>query len=354
MKVLLLSRYGRLGASSRLRFYQYLPWLAGEGIEVVAAPFFGDAYLRGFYHDGAKSRAQTLAGYGRRLVDLGWARRFDLVWLEGEALPWLPDWAERWMRAAGIPYVVDYDDAIFHRYDQHRSPLVRMALGAKIDRVMRLARIVVAGSDYLAERAVAAGAGRVARIPTAIDLARYPAGQGGSGEALTVGWIGSRTTTEYLRPLRDILVSLASEWNLRVKLVGAGSREFDEPCFQYVDWSEDSEVAEVQGFDIGIMPLPDSPWERGKCGYKLIQYMGCHKPVIASPVGANRRIVTHGVNGFLAATPAEWRGALHALAQDRELRARLGRAGRALVESEYCTRVNAPKLAAVLREAVGC
>jgi glycosyltransferase involved in cell wall biosynthesis len=353
MKILLLSRYERLGASSRLRFYQYLPWLEARGIEVSAAPFFRNAYLERFYRSGGKSPAEIFAGYGRRIAALLKLRQFDLVWLEGEILPWLPAWIEGWMERAGIPYAVDYDDAIFHRYDRHANPIVRRFLGTKIDRVMRRARAVVAGSDYLAERAVAAGAKCVEYLPTSIDLDRYPAAAGKAGGRITFGWIGSRTTAAYLRPLYEVFAAIAEDHDIRVKLIGAGGWELSHPCFEYLDWSEESEAADIESFDAGIMPLPDSPWEKGKCGYKLIQYMGCRKPVVASPVGANLRIVQPGVNGFLASTPSEWKAALLALLQDQPLRERLGLAGRRQVEREYCVQVNAPRLEAILRRAAG-
>jgi glycosyltransferase involved in cell wall biosynthesis len=353
MKVLLLSRYERLGASSRLRSYQYLPHLSARGIEVTVAPFFRDGYLRRFYGQGGKSPLAALAGYGRRLVMLTKSPRYDLVWLEGEALPWLPAWVEEGLAAAGIPYVVDYDDALFHRYDNHRSSLVRKLLGNKIDRVMRLARTVIAGSHYLSERAAAAGAPRVEYLPTVIDLHRYPEEARPEAGGLAIGWMGSRTTAPYLDAIRDVLVELADECGARVTLVGAGADQARHPAFEHVPWTEDGEVAAIQNFDIGIMPLPDAPWERGKCGYKLIQYMGCGKPVVASPVGANRRIVRPGVNGFLASSPEEWRSALKTLARDRALRERLGAAGRAQVESEFCLAVTAPRLEAILREAAG-
>lgn len=352
MKVLLLSRYERLGASSRMRFYQYLPALREAGIEVSVAPFFRDAYLAGFYRSGAKSPLETLAAYARRFLVLTRLRDFDLVWVEAEILPWLPAWAEAWLAWRGIPYVVDYDDAIFHRYDRHPRAIVRRLLGTKIDAVMRRARAVVTGNDYLAERAVAAGAGRVEILPTAIDLSRYPDRPATPGPRFTLGWIGSRTTAPYLDALRPVLAELVRDFGARVVLVGAGTDGPSQPGFEHRNWTEAGEVAEIQGFDVGIMPLPDTPWERGKCGYKLIQYLGCCKPVVASPVGANRRIVEPGVNGFLASTPAEWKSALLALRQDPGLRERLGRAGRARVEREFSTRVNAPRLAAILREAV--
>ena len=137
MKVLLLSRYGRLGASSRLRSYQYLPYLENRGFRITVAPFFKDEYLERFYAGGGKSLLYVLDGYGRRIVSLSGLRAFDLIWIEAEALPWLPAWVETLIGWAGTPYAVDYDDAIFHRYDYHANPAVRKILGDKIDRVMQ-------------------------------------------------------------------------------------------------------------------------------------------------------------------------------------------------------------------------
>jgi hypothetical protein len=105
--------------------------------------------------------------------------------------------------------------------------------------------------------------------------------------------------------------------------------------------------------DIGIMPLTDTPWSRGKCGYKLIQYMACGLPVVASPVGVNTHIVEHGVNGFLAASDAEWRDALYKLARDPGLRQKMGTAGRLKVETDYSLAAWGPRVAAMLSHVVG-
>jgi glycosyltransferase involved in cell wall biosynthesis len=355
MKVLLLSRYGQLGASSRLRSYQYLAYLESQGFRITVAPFFKDEYLERFYAGHGKSLRYALAGYGRRIASLMGLRTFDLIWIEAEALPWLPAWVETVMGRAGIPYVVDYDDAIFHRYDRHANPVVRKILGDKIDRVMRHSKAVIAGSEYLAERATKAGAARVALIPTSIDLNRYPLNPTDTDAVFTIGWIGSPTTAQYLRNLNDVFSAVARDYPIRLKVVGAQTAHVWLAGFdvEYRDWSEQTEVDEILSFHVGIMPLSDTPWEKGKCGYKLIQYMGCHKPVVASPVGTNLKIVEPGINGFLPSTESEWKTALLELLRNPDLRARLGRAGRAIVEREYCTAVNGPKLANVLSAASG-
>ncbi len=155
----------------------------------------------------------------------------------------------------------------------------------------------------------------------------------------------------YLSLIRPVLTELIQSGKARLVVVGAREVPFQEVPTEVKPWSEATEVADVLAFDVGIMPLTDEPWERGKCGYKLIQYMACSRPVIASPVGANRQIVDHAVNGFLAGTNQEWRSAFDTLSSAPDLRTRLGQAGRQKVEAHYCTRVTAPRLAAILKSA---
>ena len=159
MNCLLLSRYGRLGASSRMRFYQYLPFLESQRIHVETAALLDDSYIRNLNSGNSTDWASILGSYLKRVRSLARSRRFDLVWVEAEVFPWLPDWGELWLSWRHIPYVVDYDDAAFHRYDLHSLAAVRWLLGHKIDRVMKRAALVVAGNSYLADRARQAGAG---------------------------------------------------------------------------------------------------------------------------------------------------------------------------------------------------
>lgn len=351
MKVLLLTRYGPMGASSRVRFYQYLPFLRGQGLEIDIAPLLPDDYLRIRYAGRRWSRADILVAYGRRLGVLAASGRYDLLWIEYELFPWVPAWFEAWLTVRGVPYVVDYDDAIFHRYDRHPRWLVRHMFGSKIDTVMRNASLVTVGNDYLAVRALQAGARRVELLPTCIDLERYPLPDMVSNMFFTIGWIGSPATSHYLEEVREALAAVCRCGQARVALIGAPDPGWDDVPYDVIQWTAETEVATLQKLDVGIMPLPDSPWERGKCGYKLIQYMACGKPVVASPVGVNRRIVEHGVNGYLAESRAEWAQALKALKEDGDLRRRMGAAGRRRVEAEYSVQVNVPRLVGLLRAA---
>lgn len=348
-RLLVLTKYGPLGASSRLRSLQYLPPLQAERFDITSAPLLSDAQLVRRYETGNYALVELFWSYALRLRHLLSRKRFDLVWIEKEALPWLPAWCESALLNE-VPLVLDYDDAIFHQYDMHPNPWVRRLLGRKIATVMRLANTVVAGNAYLADYARRAGAPRVEVIPTVIDLARYRVKDADSASGVfTIGWIGSPSTARYLHDIAPALAQVCRDGRARVRLVGSGPIELPGVPVDLIDWQEETEVDEIRKFDVGIMPLPDEPWARGKCGFKLIQYMACGLPVVASPIGVNTEIVEEHENGYLARDGVEWVAALERLLSDAALRERLGAAGRRKVQDRYCLNVTVPRLAAVLQ-----
>jgi glycosyltransferase involved in cell wall biosynthesis len=330
---------------------QYLASLKSAGIQVEVSPLFPDDYLERLY-TGRSTGGLVARAILRRVERLRSLNGIDLIWLEKEALPWLPWLFERVLLGSRVPIVSDYDDAIFHRYDMHRRRPVRAFLGHKIDRVMAHSVLVIAGNAYLAARAHQAGASRVAIVPTVVDAQAYTVvSPKPDGMTPTVGWIGTPSTwTEYLEPLIPMLTGITSSTGATLRVVGGGRFVTQHPSIEALSWSEQTEVRLIQGMDIGIMPLDDTPWSRGKCGYKLIQYMACGVPVIASPVGVNSTIVEHGVNGFIAETEEDWRQALMTLIESPDLRRRMGQAARQKVEREYSLATHAPRVAALLAE----
>lgn len=351
MNILLLSRYTRMGASSRLRTMQYLPALAREGFIVQVAPFFDDRYLHALY-SGKRAQGSKIGYVSQRIRQIRRHPKPDLIWLEYEALPWVPWLIERTILPRGVPIVSDYDDAVFHRYDLHRVASVRWLLGRKIDLIMQRSALVAAGNEYLAGRARSAGARQVAIVPTVVDLSQYTVcSEPTKNTSGQVGWIGTPDTWEVFgKHLYSQLNDTLATHGARFKAVGAKLEAERVGELDVVPWSEDTEVRAIQSMDIGVMPLTDTPWARGKCGYKLIQYMACGLPVVASPVGVNKDIVEHGVNGFLAETDAEWRSAIETLLADAELRRRMGAAGRKKVEDHYSLQVWGPRVAQMLRQ----
>ena len=352
LKVLALARYGPLGASSRVRLDQFLPALAADGITVHRRALVDDGLLRAQYAGRGRDALWLARAYARRLADTLRDRDADVVWIEKELAPWLPAWAERAL-LAGRRYVLDFDDAVFHNYDSHPSAAIRALWGRKIDRLICGATVVVAGNPYIAARARAAGARRVEQLPSVLGIDAYgpletptPLPDG----LFTIGWIGSPGSERALEAITGVLAAEAARPDTRVVLVGASSAALPSIPHEVWPWNEATEVESLRRFHVGIMPLADSPWERGKCGYKIIQCLAAGRPVIASPVGINADLVTPSV-GRLATSPVEWHAAFDELRADPALGAARGRAGRALVEREYTRQVVVPRLATLLRTA---
>lgn len=290
--------------------------------------------------------------YIRRLSVLRKANKFDLILLEKEFFPYIPSCLEMMMLPRGVIYVCDYDDAWFHAYDQHRNPIIRLCLAKKIGKVMGGATSVIAGSEYIAQYAMKYN-GDVHRLPTVIDLDLYPPAHPGldPDAPFTIGWIGSQTTISHLKTIESVLDEFCSGRNARVIVIGPSAPPLNIRSLEVIPWARETEVLNLSKIHVGIMPLPDTAFERGKCAFKLIQYMGCWKPVVASPVGENRNVVKQGENGFLANTREEWLAALDRLYRDRELGMAMGVAGRESVERNYSLSVVAPRFVEVLQRA---
>jgi glycosyltransferase involved in cell wall biosynthesis len=331
MKILLLPRYPRHGASSRYRLWQYLPLLERAGHAVEAWPLVDERYLISLYRSGRRPCRPLAGGYARRMMRLGRLGEFDLVVCEREAFPYLPAAAELPLLRRCARLILDYDDAAYVPYQ--RWPL----LWGKIPRLMARAEAVVAGSRHLADYA-RVFARRVHRIPTVVDTSRYRQRRHGEeSETLRIVWVGTPATAPLLEPLRMVLAELERRHpRLVLRVIGAG-RAFSPAGLrcESLAWSEQTEAERLAECDIGIMPLPDNEFTRGKCGLKLIQYMASGLPVVASAVGANADIVNDGHNGMLARTSDDWLVMLDALLRDADLRRRMGRAGRARAVAEY-------------------
>ncbi|ABF09601.1 glycosyltransferase family 4 protein [Cupriavidus metallidurans] len=348
--VLVLTKYGRLGASSRLRFFQYIPWLKSAGLNVTVQALLSDDLLQKRYECGHYSIGQLLRAYSERCRVLLSRREYDVIWIEKEALQWAPLWVEAAL-LRGTPYVLDYDDAVFHNYDLHANAWVRRFYGRRLDGLMEGATMITAGNEYLALRARSAGARAVEIVPTVIDLDRYSLAEAArsSKDVQYIVWIGSPSTVRYLQLVAESLQELARSHKFVLRVIGGDALNIPGVCVESISWSEESEVELIGECDIGIMPLLDSPWERGKCGYKLIQYMACGLPVVASGVGVNTEIVRQGVNGYVANSAEEWRSALDKLLLSTSLRQDMGRAGRQLVEDRFCVQKTGPRLVEILQ-----
>lgn len=339
MRVLALLKYGEKAASTRQRVLQYLPALADAGIEVETRSLIADDMIGRMRSPTGIFRAA--AAYAGRAIGLADVRQYDAPWVHKEVFPMAPGAIEGIVARMGVPLVYDFDDAVFHNYDLHRSGAVRKLLGDRFASLLGRAQAAFCGNAYLRDYA-ARFCDRSIIVPTTVDTNVYVPRAPSESGAPVVGWIGSPSTWPSVEPLLPVLQPLARDGAIRVRIVGSGEAQQRFPEFEMVDWTKQSELSDLQSMDIGIMPLADTPWNRGKCGFKLIQYMACGVSTIGSPVGANREIIVENQNGLFAENLDDWRDAILALARDPVRRAAFGKHGRKWVEARYSLASQAP------------
>lgn len=341
INVLGLALYGPLAASTRYRLGQFVPGLAEHGISLQIHHLLGDDYLRARFKTGALPLTPMLRGGIARLGDLWRHKRYRAAVLHCELFPVLPGWAETaFLR---LPYVYDFDDAFYLKYKTGRMGFASPLLGRKFDQVMRGAAAITAGNRHLANHASARNP-NVTLLPTVVDIQRYVPALTRMNPTFTVGWIGSPSTAAYLSALAAPLEILGAEMPLNFVVIGGKAPRIPNVNVIEVEWQESTEVDLINTFDVGVMPLPDDEWARGKCAFKLIQYMACAVPVVASPVGANADVVSPEC-GFLASSMDAWVGSLRLLRDDAALRKRMGEAGRQRVVDHYSLGTALPKMA---------
>lgn len=345
-----------LGSSpgQRFRMEQWAPYLQAAGVEVEFRPFESNHLRRVFYQPGhylAKA-AGIISGLNGRSVDARDARGYDAAYVFRESALLGPAVVERYLRWTRTPVVFDFDDAVFVPYVSPTSGwLSRLKMPAKTATSCQLASLVIAGNDYLATYAQRFNS-RVEVVPTTIELSQYTPGSGGRSHPPVIGWSGSHSTVQHLDTVRIALQRLAATHEFELRVIGTASYELAGVATSAQTWNAANEVEDLRTFDIGIMPLPDDEWSKGKCGLKALQYMALGVPTVCSPVGVNCEIVADGENGLLASSDQEWVTALRRLLDSPDLRRRLGAAGRSTVEARYAAARHGPRIAALIKAMV--
>jgi glycosyltransferase involved in cell wall biosynthesis len=338
----------------RYRIEQWQSRLEQSGVEITLAAFEDQRlrdilYAKGHWLGKGIGVSKALA---RRLSTIGQSKAFDLVYLFREAALIGPSIFERLVKLSRVPLVFDFDDAIFVRY---RSPangwLSALKAPGKTRTICRLASHVMVGNDYLAEYARRYNR-NVTVIPTTIDTDVYRVKLVRESATPVIGWTGSYSTIQHLDLLRPILCELARRQRFRLRVIGASDYKLEGVDIEVVPWRSHTEAHDLAEADIGIMPLPNDPWSRGKCGCKALQYMGLGIPAVCSPVGMNTDLIRDGDNGFLANNQNEWITKLTLLLRFPELRKKLGLAGRKTVEERFSASSQVPRVHEVFRSVI--
>jgi len=318
--------------------FQFEEILNKSGWEISFYPFSDDLFLRSRYQ-GKKAFLSVGASYWRRILSGREMRTADLVWVEKELIPWAPSWIEKVLIPFRGKVVYDFDDAVHEQFRENPHVAVRFTLRNKIPRTVAEPSRVLAGNSTLQEYfSTELGVDSIL-LPSTIDTKRLsPPEETHTDETrpFVFGWIGTPVTYEaYVEPLLPMFESIAENLGAEFWVIGVPEPSEHPERVKFFPWSPEVEARLLQGLDVGIMPLTDDPWSRGKCGYKLLQYMAVGKAVIASPVGVNQEIVYHGKTGYLARDESDWVRYLRLLAEDRILSAAMGKEGLARVSSTY-------------------
>lgn len=348
IKILGLALYGPMAASTRYRLGQYVDKLENEDIKIELCFLLNDEYIKSKYKDEKISILNLVQSGIKRLIKLGLQKKYDLLIIHCELFPLLPAWFEKIL--INKPFIYDFDDAFFLKYRIGRFKIIDAILGNKFDEMMKKASAITAGSYTLYKYGKKFNENTYL-LPTVVDHNRYINICKNKTGSFKVGWIGSPSTSQYLSEIIEPLEELGKEGSVEFIVIGGSAPAISNVKVIEIEWNEETEIEEINSFDVGIMPLPDNDWTRGKCAFKLVQYMACSVPVIGSRVGANIDVIDSD-SGFLVSTKEEWIEKLRILRDNPIKRIELGNNARKRIINNYSLQKNLPLLISVIKKTI--
>lgn len=325
--------------NQRFRFEQYISFLNQNGFDCTISPLIASPKEDKTFYSGSLL-AKILLGTKltiRRFKDVFRANQFDIIFIAREAFITGSIFFEKQLKKSNTKIIFDFDDSIWlNVISSNNKKLSWLKDGSKTGKIIQLSDLVFAGNDFLATYARRYNP-HVVIVPTTIDTDAYLPNYKPQREKITIGWSGSVSTIEHFQHAIPALKILKDKFKnkIEIKVIGDSHFENKELGIQGLAWKSESEIKDLQSIDIGIMPLPDNEWTWGKCGLKGLQYMALEIPTIMSPVGVNKEIIKHGVNGFLANTTEEWVTIISTLIEKPDLRRSIGIEGRKTVVERY-------------------
>lgn len=329
--------------SQRFRFEQYFEILKENGFEISEYAFLDDKGWASLYKDGSiiKKAFAMFRSFMRRFALLFKLRGVDFVFIHREASMIGPPVFE-WIIAKILrkKFIYDFDDAIWlPNYSESNAKFHKLKAYGKVKKIIKWADQIVVGNEYLKKYALQFNS-NVSVIPTTIDLVNVHNIETKHEEKVVIGWTGTHTTAKYLTQITPIIEKLEKEFDFEFRVISNHHPELKLKSLRFVKWNKETEIQDLAKINIGIMPMEDSDWSRGKCGFKGLQYMALNIPALISPVGVNTEIVEHGVNGFICDNPESWESTLRKLISDIELRKEIGRKGNKTVQERYSVSAN--------------
>lgn len=294
-----------MAATHRHRFSQFDNYFLKKNIKIEIQSLLSNEYLKKKFNSNKISYLQILKLYFKRLLFIFKQLRYDLIIIHCELFPYVPHFIEKYMILKN--YIYDFDDAIYLRYNK-RNFLLNFFFKNKFKNILKNASLIHAGSEFLLNHSLKYN-NRSYLLPTSVDTTRYKSinSKSKNDSIFTIGWIGSPSSEKYLNLLLEPFDKLSKKIKFKFIIVGGKNK----PNFKYCDseiieWSYEDEINLINTFDVGIMPLQETDWEKGKCAFKLIQCMACQIPVVASPVGFNKVLISDNIDGMFAKNTDEW------------------------------------------------
>lgn len=335
--ILCLHRPNR-SPSQRFRFEQYLDYLSEHRYDFDFSYLLNEKDDKLYYQPGKylQKAVIVLKSIFKRFKNILHSGKYDLIFIQREAFMLGTAFFEKAISKKS-PMIFDFDDAIWvHNVSKGNKHLSFLKNTTKTNKITQAASMVFAGNQFLADYASKFNK-NVVIVPATVDTEVYKKKQTTNDDRICIGWSGSITTIEHfataIPPLKKIKELYGSK--VYFKIIGDGNYYCQELETQGDPWNLATEVRDIAEIDIGIMPLPDTEWAKGKCGLKGLQYMSMGIPTLMTPVGVNTKIIKNGINGFLPYTEQEWVDYLSMLIKDKNLRLNIGEAARTTVEEEY-------------------
>lgn len=359
-RILFIPAGNKIAPATRYRVYEILPFLEKEGFDYKVYSIFSDQMTWRMIHSSTFGTLQKIIYYIQIITEKfirAWgaiflAGRFDLVFLQRTTFPL---GLEKLLRARNKNIIFDIDDSIYLPDKEEKGLIGRIKRYTKkkeVVSILRVTRCVIAENDYI-KNFVERYCRDVYLITGPIDTVKnFPKKDKSNLEEITIGWIGTPSTTPYLKMLDGVFKELGRKYKIKVRLIGATPYSIDGVKVERVNWSEETEVSELHKFDIGVMSMPDNEWTRGKVGCKMLQYMANAIPAVISYTPTTARIIEDGINGFLAGSEEEWIRKLSLLIENPDLMEKMGREGRKTVEEKFAVSVSIPRYLEIFMDCI--
>lgn len=354
-KVYFFPKYSSKAPSSRYRVYNYLKFYNSHGLKFQVKPLFGDWYLENIWSNEPRYKVfhKIVWVYFLRMFWIIFLPKNAIVYIGAELFPYFPPIFEYYLKLRKIKYLIEFDDAIFHNYDQNRNLIIRSLFKNKTKKVISNAECIITGSEYLTDYAIKYNK-KIYQIPTSIDFDKYRYGDNliENQNEFIIGWIGSSSQSFQILYLIPVFRELISICKFKIHLVGFDQRlaiHLNGLPVEIIKWTESSEVEEMLKFSVGIMPLDNSLFSRGKCAFKLVQYMACGIPTISSPLKSNININKYSKNLF-ADSLSEWKNSIVEIYNNQEKFKKIGKINKEIAELNYTIQVNHKKYLEILEK----